>query len=125
MKFHFTGVMGEVRVGSKNTKTPIFQRLQDTDSHWDAPKGGLRSVIPSVLTLNTLGYSAVLPDMVGGNLYTANCSKELFIRWLQLNTFLPVIQFSIPPWDYDQEVITSLKSAFSFKASTLFFKLIY
>ena len=29
--------------------------------------------------------------------------KELYVRWLQLSVFLPVMQFSIPPWAYKDE----------------------
>ena len=31
--------------------------------------------------------------------------KELFVRWMQANVFMPAMQFSFVPWQYDQEVI--------------------
>ena len=49
------------------------------------------------------GYPFVLPDMIAGNGYTAVWlgtalpSKELFIRWLQANTFMPSMQYSYVP----------------------------
>ena len=60
------------------------------------------------------GYPFVLPDMIGGNgyqvdddpLHTSNPpTKELFVRWLQANTFMPAMQFSFVPWTYDDEVM--------------------
>lgn len=59
-----------------------------------------------------VGYPLVLPDMIGGNGYgdegldgPSNMpSKEIFLRWLQANTFMPALQFSYVPWDYDSEV---------------------
>ena len=30
--------------------------------------------------------------------------RELYIRWLELSAFMPAMQFSIPPWAYDDEV---------------------
>ena len=53
--------------------------------------------------MNMVGYPLVLPDMIAGNGYTAVWgetvlpSKELFVRWLQANTFMPALQFSIVP----------------------------
>lgn len=52
-----------------------------------------------------VGYPFVLPDMIGGNGYNHKPSKELFIRWLQANVFMPSLQFSYVPWDYDNETI--------------------
>lgn len=75
--------------------------------------------------MSFLGYSFVLPDMIGkplifhpnhrkskvsvvffcgkgGNAYAGMFPDyELFVRWTQLNAFLPSMQFSIPPWVYD------------------------
>ena len=66
------------------------------------------------------GYPLVLPDMIGGNGYgdglpppgqesTSNVegapNEEIFLRWLQANTFMPSLQFSYVPWDYSPEVI--------------------
>ena len=56
------------------------------------------------------GYPFVLPDMIGGNGYAGGLdgtelpSKELFVRWMQANVFMPAMQFSFAPWQYDQEV---------------------
>ena len=38
------------------------------------------------------GYSFVLPDMIGGNGYKGDPSRELYIRWLQVNVFMPSMQ---------------------------------
>ena len=96
----------EVRVGANTQHLPIFVRMMDKDSHWGYNKG-LKSLIPHALTFSVIGYPFILPDMIGGNAYPQNSypPKELFIRWMQANTFLPSIQFSITPWQYDNEVI--------------------
>jgi len=65
-----------------------------------------------LLQMNMAGYGLVLPDMIGGNGYdNIKPDKEIFLRWLQANTFMPSIQFSYVPWDHDTEV--SFFSAFS------------
>lgn len=57
-----------------------------------------------------VGYPFVLPDMIGGNGYEDNpiartSSKELYIRWLQATVFMPALQFSFVPWDFDEETV--------------------
>lgn len=74
----------------------------DKDSCWTS-SNGIKSIIPSVLTVSLLGYPFILPDMIGGNGYDLKPDKELFIRWIQLSALLPALQFSIPPWNYDSE----------------------
>ena len=67
-------------------------------------RNGLSAVLTSTLAMSFLGYSFVLPDMIGGNAYGGMFPDyELFIRWTQLNAFLPSMQFSIPPWVYDNK----------------------
>uniref|UniRef100_A0A0B7BC39 Glycoside hydrolase family 31 N-terminal domain-containing protein n=1 Tax=Arion vulgaris TaxID=1028688 RepID=A0A0B7BC39_9EUPU len=106
----------EVRIGSGTQRLPVFVRLMDRMSSWDR-QAGLLSVIPAVLTFGIIGYPFVLPDMIGGNAYVdtvtfqggAYPERELYIRWLQLNTFLPALQFSVAPWIYDAEVVALTK----------------
>lgn len=98
------GDMVEVRVTHKTQAYPIFVRMIDKDSKWNF-ENGLPTVLTTALLMNIHGYAFVLPDMVGGNAYKNDTvTKEMFIRWLQVNTFLPSIQFSAAPWDFDNEV---------------------
>lgn len=44
--------------------------------------------------------------MIGGNGYIGiKPGTELFVRWAQANAFMPALQFSILPWEYDEQVI--------------------
>ena len=62
-----------------------------------------KTMIPTAFLFSTIGYPFILPDMIGGNVYNNEGlpSSELFIRWMQLNAFLPSMQFSISPWQYE------------------------
>lgn len=100
----------EVRVGWRSQELPIFVRMIDKDSTWTW-NNGLPTLITTLLQMNLNGYVHVLPDMIGGNGYlngalngTVYPPKELFIRWLQANVFMPSLQYSFVPWDFDNEV---------------------
>ena len=96
----------EVRVGARTQSLPVFVRMMDKISTWDYELG-LKSLIPTALTFSILGYPFILPDMIGGNAYQGvEPDRELYIRWVEANAFLPAIQFSIPPWKYDDEVVS-------------------
>lgn len=102
--------MIEARVGWRTQNLPIFIRMIDKDSRWTM-NNGLPTLITTLLQMNLNGYVFVLPDMIGGNGYVDNSfdktelpAKELFIRWLQANVFMPSLQFSFVPWQYDSEV---------------------
>ncbi|XP_024945123.1 myogenesis-regulating glycosidase isoform X2 [Cephus cinctus] len=102
----------EIRSGWGTQNLPRFVRIIDKDTRWTWDNG-LPTLITTTLTMNIAGYVFVLPDMVGGNGYVGDEAlisstppeKELFIRWLQVNTFLPAIQYSFVPWTYDRETI--------------------
>ncbi|XP_012685658.1 myogenesis-regulating glycosidase [Clupea harengus] len=101
----------ELRSGYQSQNISCFFRIIDRDSVWGYELG-LKSIIPAVLTISILGYQFILPDMIGGNAYTNRThgglvlpDRELYIRWLELSAFMPAMQFSIPPWEYDDEVV--------------------
>ncbi|XP_065567215.1 myogenesis-regulating glycosidase-like [Artemia franciscana] len=84
-------------------KLPTFVITPKAAPTWD----GLQTTLPSVLTLSILGYPFIICPPVGGNVSPgeSTASKELYIRWLEFNTFLPVIQYKILPFDYDDETM--------------------
>lgn len=110
------GGISEVRVGYGNQDSRLFTRLLDRSSTWGIDNG-LKSVLTATLTLGILGYPFILPDMVGGNAYKGLPDKELYVRWAQLNAFLPSIQFSLAPWDYDNETTVLVKAALHIRDS--------
>ena len=105
------GSMIEVRVGLRTQSLPTWVRMLDKDSRWGFDNG-LKTLVTTLLQMSMSGYPFVLPDMIGGNGYGENPldesdipSRELYIRWLQANVFMPSMQFSFVPWLYDQEVV--------------------
>ncbi|XP_055389958.1 myogenesis-regulating glycosidase [Condylostylus longicornis] len=104
------GKIVEVRSAQGTQSYPIFLRMIDKDTDWTW-NNGLPTLITTLFQLNLGGYSFILPDMIGGNGYNNNTpDKEIFIRWLQANVFMPSLQFSYVPWMYDAETINiSLK----------------
>lgn len=99
---------------SRTQDLPVFVRMVDRDSIWGL-KNGLSSIITTTFEMNLNGYTLVLPDMIGGNGYNLDHeqadlpTKELFIRWVQANTFLPAMQYSFVPWNFDNEVRKPIK----------------
>lgn len=88
---------------------PVFVRMIDKDSLWTW-SNGLPTLVTTLLQLNMVGYPLVLPDMIGGNGYDGAPDREMLIRWLQANVFMPSLQFSYLPWDYDADVVTLCKT---------------
>ncbi len=89
----------ETRVGYRTQHLPIFVRIFERTSSWNFDRG-LRSIIPTVLHLGLIGYPFVIPDLIGGNIKKWP-EVQLYRRWLQLTAFLPVMQFSHTPWQYN------------------------
>lgn len=98
------GEMVEVRAARKTQSQGLFLRMIDRNSSWEGDVG-MNTLIPTLLLFNLLGYPFVLPDMIGGNGYgNQTVTDELFIRWLQINVFMPSLQFSYVPWDFSETV---------------------
>ena len=99
------GPMVEVRTGRHSQQLPVWVRMLDKFSTWGLDNG-LKSMVTTLLQFGLVGHPFVLPDMVGGNGYGEGIpSRELYIRWLQMNVFMPSIQISFVPWMYDKEVV--------------------
>ena len=119
----------EIRAAFENQNLPIFLRMMDKDSKWGWDNG-VKTLITTTLTFSTLGYPYILPDMIGGNVYEGGFhdqdkpDRELYIRWLELTAFLPSMQFSISPWQYDEEVVTIAKKWVDFHEEIITPKLI-
>ncbi|TMS35427.1 hypothetical protein L596_002834 [Steinernema carpocapsae] len=104
IEFAAQNFASEARVGFKTQEQAIFIRTMDRLSTWN--NCGIQTVLPILFNYAVCGYNFNLPDMIGGNSYDGKlCNKQLFVRWVQLNTFLMSMQFSIAPWDFDQETI--------------------
>lgn len=94
------GDMIEVRSARNTQHHSIFVRMIDRETRWNGLLS-MQTIIPTLLNMNILGYPFVLPDMIGGNGYGQDVlTEEMFIRWLQINVFMPSLQFSYPPWDF-------------------------
>ena len=83
-------VVGVSGVSEQRPKAPAYIFLQPVTSSWQ----GLRSTLANVLHLSVVGYPFVNPGPVGGS---SAASLELYVRWWQLSTFMPILHFTNPP----------------------------
>jgi alpha-glucosidase (family GH31 glycosyl hydrolase) len=95
----------DTRSGWKNQGDQALFRQWDKSSTWGFDNG-LASCITQAIMLNLVGYPYSFPDMIGGNMYDhgpLEASAELIIRWTQAVAPMPLIQFSLSPWEYGDE----------------------
>ncbi|KAI8433930.1 hypothetical protein MSG28_012100 [Choristoneura fumiferana] len=110
-------------------RPPIFVSLPPFESSWEA----LRSVIPTMLTYGISGFPFIMPGAVGGDIYWPGSEQflpsskgsldsnvtssdngielpevELYTRWLQMATFLPVMKFTHLPSKYNDEKVLEM-----------------
>ena len=101
----------EARVGIYSQRLGIVQRLIDKHSIW-GPENGLAALLPEMIIVSLRGYPYAMPDMVGGNQYDGDrADKELLIRWAQASALMPLLQFSIGPWHFDDETVRLVREA--------------
>ncbi|XP_040580468.1 myogenesis-regulating glycosidase isoform X2 [Lepeophtheirus salmonis] len=91
-------VIGVSGASSKRPKAPAFVFLSTPKSNWS----NLQTIIPKVLHLSVVDYPFVNPGPVGGVPSDPGIlvQFELYVRWWQLNTFLPMLHFLQPPTLY-------------------------
>ncbi|XP_049281375.1 myogenesis-regulating glycosidase isoform X2 [Anopheles funestus] len=102
-------------------RPPAFLSLPPVNSSWS----GLQSIIPTMLSYGIIGFPFLMPGPVGGDFvlptqqlkkmysyYSFDLpplpDKELYIRWLQLATFLPVLRFTHLPSEYRDDTVTTI-----------------
>jgi myogenesis-regulating glycosidase len=101
----------ETRVGVYSQPLGVVQRLIDKQSVW-GNDNGLAAIIPEAITVSMRGFQYVMPDMVGGNQYDNDkIEKELLIRWAQASAPMPLLQFSVGPWHFDEETVKRSREA--------------
>ncbi|CAH1716263.1 unnamed protein product [Aphis gossypii] len=107
----------EYRTSRRSQEFGRLLRMMDRNSRWDFELG-LPTLITSLIQLNMVGYPFVLPDMIGGNGYdNLPPTKEMYIRWMQANLFMPVVQFSYTPWDFDQQTVDICRNLMNLRAN--------
>ncbi|CAH2087317.1 unnamed protein product [Euphydryas editha] len=111
-------------------RPPTFVSLPPFESSWEA----LELVIPTMLTYGINGFPFTMPGAVGGDIYwpgseqflpsakgavesntnttqdngIALPERELYMRWLQMATFLPVMKFTHLPSKYNDERVLEM-----------------
>lgn len=95
----------EARVGAYAQPTGVVQRLIDKESVWGTDNG-LAAVVPEAIMNSMRGFAYVMPDMVGGNqYYDDKIDPEMLVRWAQLSALMPLTQFSLGPWHFDDKTL--------------------
>uniref|UniRef100_A0A182NR22 Glycoside hydrolase family 31 N-terminal domain-containing protein n=1 Tax=Anopheles dirus TaxID=7168 RepID=A0A182NR22_9DIPT len=119
----FEGTLSIFGVSSAITvpRPPAFLSLPPVNSSWS----GLQSIIPTMLSYGIIGFPFLMPGPVGGDFVLPTQQlkkmysyysfelpplpdKELYIRWLQLATFLPVLRFTHLPSEYRDDTVTAI-----------------
>lgn len=95
--------LNEMRACFNCQGMPLAQRLCDKAHSWN--DRGINTLIPNGIAMSLLGYVYCCPDMIGGGLVGdfvnnnyQNIDEKLFVRYAQVSTFFPMMQFSLGPW---------------------------
>jgi alpha-glucosidase (family GH31 glycosyl hydrolase) len=94
----------ETRTAWLSQHRKILWRLGGKDSHWGSDNG-LKAMVRLALHSSLLGYDMLIPDMIPGRVQTLQSdmalpTDELFVRWTEVSTWMPIMQFSYFPWNY-------------------------
>ena len=122
--FYFTRSNYSGRPGS-----PAYEHAQflgDNTQSWDA-LSGIKAVIPDILNRSLGGAYNVTTDIAGyWDLGKGVADKELFVRWAQLATFVPLFRLHNSPmtdlktpWSFDDEALNMFKSVLALRKKAL------
>lgn len=91
----------EFRACWKMGNQPLAQRLQDKGYSWDE----LKLLVPDMVSAGLIGHAYTCPDMIGGGLLStfenidlSKFDQTFFVRSAQVQTLMPMMQFSVAPW---------------------------
>ncbi|HVF96550.1 MAG TPA: glycoside hydrolase family 31 protein, partial [Flavisolibacter sp.] len=91
----------EFRACWKMGNQPLAQRLQDKGYSWDE----LKLLVPDMVSAGLIGHAFTCPDMIGGGLLStfenidlSTFDQGFFVRSAQVQTLMPMMQFSVAPW---------------------------
>lgn len=92
--------LNEYRACWKMGGLPLAQRLRDKGHSWR----DVGLLIPDMIALGLMGHPFGCPDMIGGGEFTAFqdmniLDQELIVRSAQVSTLMPMMQFSVAPWN--------------------------
>ena len=101
--------ISELRASYKCGGLPVMQRVCDRAHAWADADNGFDGIVKKMLVQGLFGYAFSCSDMIGGGLYgdVLNGTKEdteLNIRYMQLATLMPSLQFSKTIWNYSAEL---------------------
>lgn len=105
----------EFRASWNYGNKPLVQRLGDKDYSWNA----LSLLISDMISAGLLGYSYTCPDMIGGgqfgsfmNVDRSKLDQELIVRSCQIHAMMPMMQYSVAPWNIlDEEHLALCRKA--------------
>ncbi len=101
--------ISELRVTYKCGGLPVMQRVCDKSHAWKDQDNGFDGLVKKMLVQGLFGYPYTCPDMVGGGLIGdvfngVKEDEELNIRYMQLATLMPSLQFSKTLWNYSPQL---------------------
>lgn len=105
--------LNEYRASFKLGGEPLVQRLEDKSFTWEE----LQQLIPSMNLLGMMGYPFACPGAIGGDEDQSfggdqEIDQELMVRWAQAQALLPMMQFSVAPWQVlDAEHLVAVHQA--------------
>ena len=102
-----TGPFALVQSATHLQGQPVIIHVQHKVNPED--KAALQAIIPKLLTLGIMGYPFIMIDISHTTGSPTPLSKELYLRYMQLATFLPVMHFPVHPDIYGPDAVRMVK----------------